>query len=103
MLIFYISNNPNDLKGIIFANLISEGVGIVIHIILNYKTVSKNNFISQNILFILKKLFRIILGCFFIYILYNLLNINLFISKIIIDLILMILIAISFNSLFIKK
>lgn len=103
MLIFYISNNPNDLKGIIFANLISEGVGIVIHIILNYKTVYKNNFISKNILFILKKLFRIILGCFFIYILYNLLNINLFISKIIVDLILMILIAISFNSLFIKK
>lgn len=103
MLIFYISNNTNDLLGIIYANLISEGVGILIHLSLNYKTVYKNNLISKNILFILKKVFRIILGCFFIYILYNLLNINLLLSKFIIDLILMIIIAIIFNSLFIKK
>lgn len=103
ILIFYISNNKNDLLGIIYANLISEGVGILIHLSLNYKTVYKNNYVSKNILFILKKVFRIILGCFFIYILYNLLNIDLVISKFIIDLILMIIIALLFNILFIKK
>ena len=99
MIIFYIKSDVNDLKGIIFANLISEGVGIVIHIILNYKTVYKNNFISKNILFILKKIFRIILSCFFIYILYNLLNINLLISKLVVDFILMIVIALIFTTL----
>lgn len=97
MIIFYIKSDVNDLKGIIFANLISEGVGIVLHIIINYQSIYKYNLISRNILFLLKKIFRIILSCFFIYILYNLLNINLLISKLVVDFILMIVIALIFT------
>lgn len=97
MIIFYIKSDVNDLKGIIFANLISEGVGIVLHIIINYQSIYKYNLISRNILFLLKKIFRIILSCFFIYILYNLLNINLLISKLVVDFILMIVIVLIFT------
>ena len=97
MIIFYIKSDVNDLKGIIFANLISEGVGIVLHIIINYQSIYKYKLISRNILFLLKKIFRIILSCFFIYILYNLLNINLLISKLVVDFILMIVIALIFT------
>ena len=43
MIIFYIKSDVNDLKGIIFANLISEGVGIVLHIIINYQSIYKYN------------------------------------------------------------
>ena len=98
MIIFYIKSDVNDLKGIIFANLISEGVGIVLHIIINYQSIYKYNLISRHILFLLKKIFRIILSCFFIYILYNLLNINLLISKLVVDFILMIVIALIFTT-----
>ena len=98
MIIFYIKSDVNDLKCIIFANLISEGVGIVLHIIINYQSIYKYNLISRNILFLLKKIFRIILSCFFIYILYNLLNINLLISKLVVDFILMIVIALIFTT-----
>lgn len=99
MIIFYLRSSTNDLEGIIFANLISEGVGIVLHIIINYNCIYKYNLVSRNILFLLKKIFRVILSCFFIYILYNLLNINLFVSKLLVDLILMIIIAILFTSI----
>lgn len=37
MIIFYIKSDVNDLKGIIFANLISEGVGIVYILLLTIK------------------------------------------------------------------
>ena len=103
ILIFYIRNSPNDLEGILFANFIAEGVGITLHILLNYKNVYQNNYIHKNILFLLKKIFRIILSCFFIYILYNILNINLIISKLLIDFILMIIISIIFNNIVIKN
>lgn len=99
MIIFYIKSDVNDLKGIIFANLISEGIGVILHIIINYQSIYKYNLISRNILFLLKKIFRIILSCFFIYILYNLLNINLLISKLVVDFILMIVIALIFTTL----
>ena len=103
ILIFYIRNSTNDLEGILFANLIAEGVGIVLHITLNYKSVYQNNYIHKNILFLLKKIFRIILSCFFIYILYNILNFNLIISKLCIDFILMIIISIIFNKIVTKN
>lgn len=103
ILIFYIRNSSNDLEGILFANFIAEGVGIALHILLNYKNVYQNNYIHKNILFLLKKIFRIILSCFFIYILYNILNINLIISKLLIDFILMIIISIIFNNIVIKN
>ncbi len=99
IIVFYIRRSNNDLEGIIVATLVSEVVGIVLHIIINYQSVYKNNLITKNILFILKKIFRIILSCFFVYILYNLLNINLIISKLLVDTILMIIIAIIFTSL----
>ncbi len=99
MIIFNLRSSANDLEGIIFANTISEGVGIVLHIIINYQILYKYNLISRNLLFILKKILRIILSCCFIYILYNLLNINLLLSKIIVDITFMIIIALIFTSL----
>ena len=99
MIIFNLRSSTNDLEGIIFANTISEGVGIVLHIIINYQILYKYNLISRNLLFILKKILRIILSCCFIYILYNLLNINLLLSKIIVDITFMIIIALIFTSL----
>ena len=99
MIIFNLRSSANDLEGIICANTISEGVGIVLHIIINYQILYKYNLISRNILFILKKILRIILSCCFIYILYNLLNINLLLSKIIVDITFMIIIALIFTSL----
>lgn len=99
VIIFYVRDANNDLKGIIVATTVSEVVGIVIHIAMNYNSIYKNNLISRNALFLLKKIFRIILSCFFVYILYNLLNLNLLLSKLIVDFILMIIIALIFTTL----
>ena len=41
LIIFYLRSSTNDLEGIIFANTISEGVGIVLHIIINYNCIYK--------------------------------------------------------------
>lgn len=98
-IIFYLRDANNDLEGIIIATIVAEVVGIVIHIIMNYNSVYKNDLISRNILFLLKKIFRIILSCFFVYILYNLLNLNLILSKLIVDIVLMVIIAVIFTSL----
>lgn len=102
IIIFYLNNSSNDLNGIIIATSISEIIGLIIHIVINYKMVYKNNYLYKNILFILKKIFRIILSCFFVYILYNLLNLNLILSKILVDIILMFIIAYIFNLIFSK-
>lgn len=103
LIIFMLRDSSNDLEGILYANCLAEIVGVVVHISLNYKEVYKNNYISNNIIYILKKLFRIILSSFFIYILYNLLNINILISKFIIDLILLIIINLFFQNIGFKK
>jgi hypothetical protein len=95
--IFYIKNDINDLKGIIFSN-ICAGVGeILIDIIMNYKILYKSNELKKNLLSILKKLIKIVLGSFIIYILYNLIGCSLIISKILGDLLLGILIYIIFK------
>lgn len=99
MIIFILRDSTNDLEGIIVANLISEVVGVVTHIIINYNIIYHFNQISRNILFILKKIFRIILSCFLIYIFYNILGFNLLLSKVVGDFILMSLIALLFIKL----
>ncbi len=103
IIIFYIRDSANDLEGIIVATLVSEVVGIFAHIAMNYQTVYKNNLLYRNILFLLKKIFRIILSCFFVYILYNLLDLNLVLSKLIVDTIWMLVIATLFSLLFQKN
>lgn len=99
IIIFYIRSSNNDLEGIIVATLVAEGVGLIAHIFINYQMVYKNNLLYRNILFLLKKFFRIILSCFFVYILYNIFNLNLILSKILVDTILMLLIAYLFTSI----
>ncbi len=99
IIIFYLRNDINDLKGIIIANTISEVVGIVLHIIMNYQMIYKNNLIKNNLKLILRKIFRLVLASFFIYVLYNLLNINLLISKILIDIILASILTIIFRKI----
>ena len=90
------------LKGLIpyiFKSIIPYLISYILFMIIFYLRSYKYNLVSRNILFLLKKIFRVILSCFFIYILYNLLNINLFVSKLLVDLILMIIIAIIFTSI----
>lgn len=102
LIVFYLRNSNNDLEGIILANIVGEAVGIVLHIIINYKDIYYHNSISKNMIYLLKKAFRIILASFFIYISYNILALSLIGSKLIIDFIVMILIAIFFNNM-VKK
>lgn len=99
VIIFTINNAPNDLEGIILANLVAEVVGVVTHIVINYNIIYRFNLLSRNLLFILKKTFRIVLSCFLIYILYNILGFNLLLSKVVVDFILMCLIALLFIKL----
>ena len=98
IIIFYLIGSNNDLEGIIVATLVAEGVGLIAHIFINYQMVYKNNLLYRNLLFLLKKIFRIVLSCFFVYILYNILDLNLILSKILVDIVLMLLIAYFFTS-----
>lgn len=99
IIIFYLIGSSNDLEGIIIATLVAEGVGLIAHITMNYQMVYKNNLLYRNLLFLLKKIFRIVLSCFFVYILYNILDLNLVLSKILVDTVLMLLIAYFFTSI----
>ncbi len=103
VLSFYLSDFNNDLTGIIFANMVSESGGLVINLILHYKSIYINNFIMDNILLIIKFLMRIVLGCFGIYILYNLLSINILLSKAIIDVVLSIILFIIYKIILSQK
>lgn len=98
IIIFYTRSSNNDLDGIIVATLVAEGVGLILHISMNCQVVYKNNLLFRNIIFLLKKIFRIVLSSFFVYILYNILSLNLVLSKVLVDTILMLLITYLFTS-----
>ena len=98
IIIFYTRSSNNDLDGIIVATLVAEGVGLILHISMNCQVVYKNNLLFRNIIFLLKKIFRIVLSSFFVYILYNILSLNLILSKVLVDTILMLLITYLFTS-----
>lgn len=103
LLTFYFLNSNNDLKAILFANTIAGIINIITNILLNYINIYKHNSISNNIVYILKKILKIFIGGFFIYICYNLMNINLLFSKLIIDISFTIIIYIIFRNVGFKK
>ena len=68
------------------------------NIILNYRNIYKHNKIINNIVYIFKKILKIFIAGIFIYICYNLLNINLLLSKLIVDILLTIILFIIFRN-----
>lgn len=98
LIIFYFLNLNNDLDAILLVNSIACIINIIFNLILNYKNIYKHNNIGNNIVYVLKKIIRYFTACFFIYISYNLLNINLLISKVVVDVILTIIVFIIFRN-----
>lgn len=97
LIMFNIKRFDNDLIGITICNLIAEGVGVVTHFAINYSSIYRINKISKNLLYILRKIIRIILACILIYVLYNLIGVSLVASKIVVDLILIIVITLLYK------
>ncbi len=87
LIVFYFMNSNNDLKAILLVNIISGIINIIMNIFLNYRSIYKHNNISNNLVYILKKILKIFIAGFFIYIGYNLLNMNLLLSKVIVDIV----------------
>ena len=87
VLFFYYINSANDLSGIILSNIISGFIAFAFSMFVNFNNFYKINSFNKNLIYFIKKILKIIIVGFFIYILYNLLSINLLISKIIVDII----------------
>ena len=65
---------------------------------MNFSNIYHHNSIGNNFIYVFKKLLKAFIGGFFIYILYNLLNLNLLLSKVIIDIILTIIFYLIFRN-----
>ena len=103
LITFYFLNSSDDLKALVIVNFIAGIINLVANILINYKNIYKHNNLSNNFVYILKKILKIFIAGFFIYICYNLLNINLLISKVIIDIILTIIIYMVFRNVGFKN
>lgn len=103
ILFFYYINSSNDLSGIIISNIISGIISFIFSIFVNYNNIYKINSLNKNIIYFIKKILKIIMGGFFIYILYNLLSINLLFSKIIIDVIMAVVFFCVFSNIRIEN
>ena len=98
LIIFYYINYPNDLISLFMINIISGIINIIINIALNYINIYRHSNLGNNFIYVFKKLLKAFIGGFFIYILYNLLDLNLLLSKIIIDIILTIIFYLIFKN-----
>lgn len=98
LIIFYLINSNNDLTAITKTNFLTGIIGIILNIILNYRNIYKHNKIINNIVYISKKILKIFIAGIFIYICYNLLNVNLLLSKLIVDILLTIILFIIFRN-----
>lgn len=103
LIVFYFMNSNNDLKALIIVNIIAGIINIVTNIIMNYRNIYKHNNLGNNLVYILKKILKIFIAGFFIYICYNLLNINLLLSKVLVDIILTIIIFLIFRNVGFKN
>ena len=101
--IFYFINYSNDLISLVIINILSGIINIVINIVINYINIYRHNNLGNNFIYVFKKLLKAFIGGFFIYILYNLLDFNLLLSKIIIDIILTIIFYIIFKNVGFKN
>ena len=88
LILFYYWNSTDDLKALVIGNITAGMVGVVFNILVNYLNLYKHNNLGNNLVYLLKKILKICIGGFLIYIGYNLLNINLLVSKIFVDIIL---------------
>ena len=70
---------------------------------MNYRNIYKHNNLGNNLVYILKKILKIFIAGFIVYICYNLLNINLLLSKVIVDIILTIIIFLIFRNVGFKN
>lgn len=98
LIIFYYINYPNDLISLFMINIISGIINIIINIAMNYINIYRHSNLGNNFIYVFKKLLKAFIGGFFIYILYNLLDLNLLLSKIIIDIILTIIFYLIFKN-----
>ena len=98
LIIFYYINYPNDLISLFMINIISGIINIIINIAMNYINIYQHSNLGNNFIYVFKKLLKAFIGGFFIYILYNLLDLNLLLSKIIIDIILTIIFYLIFKN-----
>lgn len=103
LLTFYFLNSDNDLKALLLVNVIAGIVNIIASISLNFTSIYKHNNIGNNIVYILKKILKIFIGGFFIYICYNLLDINLLFSKLLVDILLTIIVYFIFRNVGFKN
>lgn len=103
LIVFYFMNSNNDLKALIIVNIIAGIINIVTNIIMNYRNIYKHNNLGNNLVYILKKILKIFIAGFIIYICYNLLNINLLLSKVLVDIILTIIIFLIFRNVGFKN
>lgn len=103
LVIFYCWDSTNDLFAICFTNAISGFILMILHFLFNYKNIYKHGRVGDNIIYILRKVLKIIIAGILIYILYNILNINLLFSKLIIDSILTFIMWSLFQKLMSKK
>ena len=98
LMLFYFINYPNDLISLVLLSILSGLVTIIINIVMNFSNIYHHNSIGNNFIYVFKKLLKAFIGGFFIYILYNLLNLNLLLSKVIIDIILTIIFYLIFRN-----
>ena len=98
LIIFYYINYPNDLISLFMINIISGIINIIINIAMNYINIYQHSNLGNNFIYVFKKLLKAFIGGFFIYILYNLLDLSLLLSKIIIDIILTIIFYLIFKN-----
>lgn len=97
-ILFYFIDNVNDLTSLIITTLISGFIGVIINFLMNYPNIYRHNNFGNNFIYIFKKVLKILISGFLIYILYNLLNINLLLSKLIIDILLTIIFYLIFKN-----
>lgn len=100
LVLFYILRFNNILEQILVANFFSGVVGITLLILLSYNPYFKNNYIKNNIIYILINIVKVSISGYLIYLLYKLIGIPIIISKLIGDIILLIGVEILKNKFF---
>ena len=90
LVLFYVIKMNNELEHLLVSNVFGEVVGAGLYIAFNYIPYFKYNYIRDNVIDILIKLVKICISGYIIYLLYKIIGINIVISKLISDLLLLI-------------
>ena len=103
LIIFYCWNSPNDLQAIFITNIISGIIAIIMHIVFNYKNIYIHSGVGDNVIYLVKKIIKVIIAGILIYVLYNILELNLLFSKVFVDIILTLIIYLLFQKITFKN